>query len=69
MRRGPPVRGSRLRVHVQRDVLELARGRVPPLWLKPSRPLVMFRYWDEVFHEPNGAGVAPAGPEDRHGLA
>ena len=42
-------------------ILELARGRVPPPWLKPSRPLVMFRYWDEVFHDPRRAADAPAG--------
>jgi carbamoyl-phosphate synthase large subunit len=35
-------------------VLELARGGVPPLWLRPGEPLVMYRYWDEVYHTPGG---------------
>lgn len=41
-------------------ILELARGGVPPLWLKPSRPLLMFRYWDEVYHEPGSAPQPPS---------
>ena len=33
-------------------ILELARGRCPEPWLLPSEPLLMFRYWDEVFCQP-----------------
>jgi len=37
-------------------ILDLARGRQPEPWLKPCPPLLMYRYWDEVF-------LAPAGKE------
>ncbi|MDR3669553.1 MAG: ATP-grasp domain-containing protein [Holophaga sp.] len=33
-------------------ILDLARGREPESWLKPCAPLLMVRYWDEVFHQP-----------------
>jgi len=33
-------------------ILALARGEAPEPWLRPSRPLVMFRYWEEVFCRP-----------------
>ena len=41
-------------------ILDLARGRNPRPWLKPAAPLLMFRYWDEVFRQPG----APLGKED-----
>jgi len=37
-------------------ILDLARGREPAPWLKPCPPLLMYRYWDEVFLAP-GAGL------------
>jgi len=40
-------------------ILDLARGREPEPWLKPCKPLLMFRYWDEVFRPPD----APLGRE------
>jgi carbamoyl-phosphate synthase large subunit len=40
-------------------ILELARGGSPEPWLKPCEPLVMYRYWDEVFCQPGSGGVAP----------
>jgi carbamoyl-phosphate synthase large subunit len=30
-------------------ILDLARGREPAGWIKPCAPLLMARYWDEVF--------------------
>ncbi|BDU71225.1 ATP-grasp domain-containing protein [Mesoterricola silvestris] len=30
-------------------ILDLGRGRVPEPWLKPCRPMVMYRYWEESF--------------------
>ena len=33
-------------------ILDLARGRDPVPWLKPCRPLVMYRYWEECFRQP-----------------
>jgi carbamoyl-phosphate synthase large subunit len=33
-------------------ILDLARDRTPRTWLQPSPPLLMFRYWDEVFRRP-----------------
>jgi len=33
-------------------ILDLARGREPRPWLQPCAPLLMFRYWDEVFRHP-----------------
>jgi carbamoyl-phosphate synthase large subunit len=33
-------------------ILDLARDREPARWLQPSRPLLMFRYWEEVFRQP-----------------
>lgn len=41
-------------------ILDLARGRDPAPWLKPSAPLAMYRYWDEVFRRPG----QPLGRED-----
>jgi carbamoyl-phosphate synthase large subunit len=41
-------------------ILDLARGLRPEPWLKPCAPLMMFRYWDEVFHRPG----AVMGKED-----
>ena len=35
-------------------ILDLALGREPRTWLKPCAPLLMFRYWAEVFHDPGG---------------
>ena len=32
--------------------LDLAMGFEPAPWLKPCPPLLMFRYWDEVFCQP-----------------
>ena len=40
-------------------ILDLARGVEPAPWLKPCPPLLMFRYWDEVFRDPG----APLGKE------
>jgi carbamoyl-phosphate synthase large subunit len=40
-------------------ILDLARGREPEPWLKPCAPLLMFRYWVEVFRQPD----APLGKE------
>jgi len=36
-------------------ILDLARGRDPRPWLRPCAPLMMFRYWDEVFRRPGEA--------------
>jgi len=36
-------------------ILDLARGRQPAPWLKPSRPLLMYRYWEECFRQPGAA--------------
>jgi carbamoyl-phosphate synthase large subunit len=36
-------------------ILDLAQDRNPQPWLKPAPPLVMFRYWDEVFRQPGSA--------------
>jgi len=33
-------------------ILALARGEVPEPWLHPCQPLVMFRYWEEVYCRP-----------------
>jgi hypothetical protein len=33
-------------------ILDLAWGREPRSWLQPCAPLLMFRYWDEVFRRP-----------------
>ena len=33
-------------------ILALAGDRCPDPWLKPSEPLLMFRYWDEFFCRP-----------------
>lgn len=33
-------------------ILNLARDRTPRPWLQPASPLLMFRYWDEVFCPP-----------------
>jgi carbamoyl-phosphate synthase large subunit len=38
-------------------ILALARGLRPEPWLKPSPPLAMARFWDEVYHRP-GAPLA-----------
>ena len=35
-------------------VLALARGGEPEPWLKPCPPLLMFRYWEELFRTPGG---------------
>jgi carbamoyl-phosphate synthase large subunit len=40
-------------------ILDLARGADPEPWLKPCAPLLMIRYWDEVYREPG----APLGKE------
>ena len=40
-------------------ILDLARGFEPAPWLKPCPPLLMYRYWDEVFRAPG----APLGKE------
>ena len=40
-------------------ILDLARGLEPAPWLKPCPPLLMYRYWDEVFRTPD----APSGKE------
>jgi len=34
-------------------ILDLARDREPRPWLKPCAPLLMVRYWDEVFRQPD----------------
>jgi carbamoyl-phosphate synthase large subunit len=39
-------------------ILDLALGASPEPWLKPCEPLVMYRYWDEVFCAPGPGGVA-----------
>jgi hypothetical protein len=36
-------------------ILDLAQDRSPEPWLKPAAPLVMFRYWEEVFRQPGAA--------------
>ena len=33
-------------------ILDLALGREPQPWLKPCPPLLMYRYWDELFRTP-----------------
>ena len=33
-------------------ILDLARDRLPAPWLKPCPPLVMYRYWEELFRRP-----------------
>jgi len=33
-------------------ILALARGQRPEPWLKPTEPLVMFRYWEELYRRP-----------------
>ena len=33
-------------------ILALGRGACPEPWLRPCEPLLMFRYWDEVFRRP-----------------
>jgi carbamoyl-phosphate synthase large subunit len=33
-------------------ILELAQGGCPEPWLKSCEPLVMFRYWEELFRRP-----------------
>ena len=33
-------------------ILALASGRAPEVWLKPCEPLLMFRHWEETFHQP-----------------
>jgi carbamoyl-phosphate synthase large subunit len=33
-------------------ILDLARDRTPRAWLQAAPPLLMFRYWDEVFRQP-----------------
>ena len=33
-------------------ILDLARGISPEPWLRSTEPLLMFRYWDEVFCKP-----------------
>lgn len=33
-------------------ILDLALDREPEPWLKPCPPLLMFRYWEEVFRSP-----------------
>jgi carbamoyl-phosphate synthase large subunit len=37
-------------------ILTLARGGCPEAWLRPSEPLLMFRYWEERFCRPGAAG-------------
>jgi len=34
-------------------ILDLARDREPRPWLEPCAPLLMVRYWDEVFRQPD----------------
>ena len=33
-------------------ILAVGRGALPEPWLRPCQPLVMFRYWDEVYCQP-----------------
>ncbi len=35
-------------------ILDLALGREPRPWVRPCPPLLMYRYWDEVFRAPAG---------------